>query len=76
MICQTFKTDANPNVLTQTIETINNMEYSEQKLKLISIVMEGFKNNTTEKGANIAQRNFLHNGFKTVVQEGRDPLTN
>ena len=57
-----MKTEMNYNLLTQTIEKSNLMEYYKQKVKLITRVIEYLRNNTTERGARFAQRYFLHKG--------------
>ena len=44
-----MKTDMNHNLLTQTIEKRKCMEYSEQTVKLIAIVIEHLRNNKMEK---------------------------
>ena len=50
----------------ETIEKIKIMEYSEQKMKLITILIEELRRNTMEKGASFTQRYFLHKGLKTA----------
>ena len=44
-----MKIDMNHNLLTQTIEKSNCMEYYEQTVKLIAIFIEYLRNNTAEK---------------------------
>ena len=65
-----MKTEMNHNLLTQKIENIKHMEYSEKTVKLIARVIEDFRNNTMEKGAIFSQRYFLHKGFKKMYKKG------
>ena len=51
------------------------MDYSDQTVKVIAVVIEDLRENTLEKGAKFAQRYFLHKLFKGFGQEGRDVLT-
>ena len=70
-----MKTDINHNVLTQTSENSNQMEYYEQTVKLIARVIEDLRNNTTQKGAIFAQKDFLRKLFKGFLRIGIDALT-
>ena len=51
------------------------MEYSDEKVKMISRVIEDLRNNTRKKGTIFAHRYFLHEQFKEFGREGRDSLT-
>ena len=70
-----MKTEMNHNLLTQTIEKINNMEYSAQTVKFIARVLEDLRNDTIENGARFALRYFLHKGLIKFGRERRDALT-
>ena len=65
-----MKTNINHNLLTQKIEKRNNMQYYEQTVRLIAILIEYLRNNTTEKGASFPQRYFLHKGLKSLDEKG------
>ena len=71
-----MKTEMNHNLLTQTIEKRKCMEYSEQTVKLIAIVIEHLRNNKMEKLSSFAETYFLHEIFFLFGQEGRDAITN
>ena len=60
----------NHNLLTQIIENIKRMEYSEQTVKLIGRDIEDLRKSTTEKGAIFAQRYFLQEGLKKLDKKG------
>ena len=61
-----MKTDMNNYLLSQKIEKIKRMEYSDQTVKLIAIVIEDLRKNTTERSARFSQRYFLHKGLKIL----------
>ena len=70
-----MKTEMNHNLLTQTIEEIKRMEYSEKKVKVLTRVIEDLRNNRSKKGTIFAHRYFLHERFKEFGRERRDALT-
>ena len=55
-----MKNEMNHNLLTQTIDKINHMDYYDQMVKFIATVIGNLRKNTTEKGAGFSQRYFLH----------------
>ena len=57
-----MKTDMNHDLLTPKIEKRKHMEYSDQTVKLIAVVIEYFIINTME----IVTRAFLQKGLKNL----------
>ena len=51
------------------------MEYSDQTVKLIDMVIYDTRKGTVEKGASFSQRYFLHKRLKKFGREGRDAPT-